>query len=143
MITQAGIIRVGTVFRRNIARQIPHPHVVLTDPHHTSGRFIVVNWTSISPYTQQGAIACRLNVGDHEWISNPSFIHYGYALLWTIAEFDAEVPRHRISQEVLDPSVIERILVGMASSADDVPTGVTNHLRALVRELRSNRSALG
>ncbi len=108
------LVEVRSVFWSRNAGGVRHPHFVLTPMQHESEQVIVVNCTSEKldgangrPLPKQD-YSCRLQVGDHEWITLPSIMFYRGAELWTPREVQTEanpgtanVSEHFVSKELL------------------------------------------
>ena len=60
-----------------------HLWIVLSDPDKNCGKFVIVNLTTDS---RRAGIDCILDVGDHPWIREKSYISYGDAQIVTPEE---------------------------------------------------------
>src|SRR5215472_7297517 len=64
-----------------------HLWVVISDPAKNNGDYVMVNLTTD---VFRGGKDCQLNVGDHQWIREPTYVNYGDARKVTAKE-DAQI----------------------------------------------------
>lgn len=102
----------GTTFLRKDSDR--HLWVVLSDPKINADEVLLVNVTTLDARKEQ---ACLLGPGDHPWITHPSCINYGDAVVSTLPKlFDAKDGGALQIQQPLAPAILQRVLLGVASS---------------------------
>lgn len=104
------------------AYSTPHLHFVCNDPvfYPNKGKecVLLVNISSIKqniPYDN----ACILNMGDHPFITKPSFVYYRMAEIYSIAGIQQQIAEGNYSvREDCSDTVFQKILGGFDKSGD-------------------------
>src|SRR5258707_15151924 len=102
-------MKLGDAFTMRIApRFIPHLYLVISDPDKHAGNLIVVNITGDRFRTGK---ECILNIGDHEWITKPSFVSFGDAIETSVSKLSKMASQKKIKpQPSLSSTILEKIV---------------------------------
>jgi hypothetical protein len=111
-------MKIGDAFTMTVPPKynIPHLFFVISDPCKNSGIYHIVNITT--DYIRAGK-ECVLNVGDHKWITEPSYITFRDAREIDIAlgkVLDSLVGTQIKMQAALRAEVLQRIVEAAKAS---------------------------
>ncbi len=91
-----------------------HLFVILTAPQGTEQEFLLVNIASrIEPHDK----ACLLSLGDHSFITRPSYVSYRHAIILTAKQImDGVRDGKFIHKDCINENVFSRICQGLLMS---------------------------
>jgi len=103
----------------------PHLFFVISDPSKNGGEYVIVNITT--DYIRAGR-ECVLNVGDHDWIREASFVSFGDA-----RKIGSDTPLEKlIGTLVVMRTPLKPETLKIVSEAAKQSTALTDELKTLL-----------
>jgi hypothetical protein len=94
-----------------------HLWIVISDPAKDNGRVLLVNFSSVKPGVPFDP-ACVLEVGDHPYITQETFVYYRSAQVQSNKDLERQVSsgKIRFPYDPVSPEILKRIREGATKS---------------------------